>query len=160
MRYRLEAQDIAVLCLLVLVYALSLAIGLSLIYRLSKADEARSSIKFYASGNRRLYCDSEDEQVFLGIFNRAPMTPRLIIVGKHQNGSLAPWRRHAQIFNVALDLSSFVRPVGELSHSSRQVLQGYLNSRTPLEELVLQKRVAWRGWEELATNVQARMRAL
>merc|ERR550537_624374 len=64
------------------------------------------------------------------------------------------------MFNVALDLSSFVRPQNDLTNSSRQVLQGYLNSRTPLEELVLQKRVAWRGWEELATNVQARMRAL
>lgn len=64
-------------------------------------------------------------------------------------------------FDVSLDITPFITSDGSLaSESDRAALEMHLHSSNPLEVLLLSKQVEWPCWEDIATNVRQRLRAL
>merc|ERR1712113_272666 len=67
----------------------------------------------------------------------------------------------AIMFDVSLDLTPFVTGDGRLaSELDAARLEQHLCARNPLEVLLLRKQVEWPCWEDIATNVRQRLRAL
>jgi len=65
------------------------------------------------------------------------------------------------MFDVSLDLTPFVTGDGRLeSLSDGTRLEQHLCAQNPLEVLILSKQVEWPCWEDIATNVRQRLRAL
>lgn len=70
-----------------------------------------------------------------------------------------PW--DPVVFDVSLDLAPFIAGPGRLrSEADLVALQKYLTASNPWEILALSKKVEWTSWEDVATNVRQRLRAL
>lgn len=64
-------------------------------------------------------------------------------------------------FDVSLDLAPFITSDGRLfSDTDRAALEKHLHAQNPLEVMLLSKHVEWPCWEDMATNVRQRLRAL
>lgn len=67
----------------------------------------------------------------------------------------------AVTFDVSLDLTPFVGSDGRFaSDEDAAALERHLHAPNPLEVLLFCKQVEWPGWEDIATNVRQRLRAL
>jgi len=65
------------------------------------------------------------------------------------------------LFDVSLDLSSFISGEGQLaSQEEGRKLDGHLINSNPLQVLVLRKRVLWANWEDMATNIKQKLRGM
>ncbi|CAE7359252.1 Upf1 [Symbiodinium sp. CCMP2456] len=65
------------------------------------------------------------------------------------------------LFDVSLDLSSFISGEGQLaSQDEGRKLEGHLINNNPLQVLVLRKRVLWANWEDMATNIKQKLRGM
>mmetsp|Transcript_1994 Transcript_1994/g.4613 ORF Transcript_1994/g.4613 Transcript_1994/m.4613 type:complete len:337 (-) Transcript_1994:71-1081(-) len=196
-RRRLEVQDTATLLLLVSVFAFTLLLSSSILYRVA---EDPSPVTFYTDPkytptaiHSRLTCSGEDPEVFLRSFNTQPQTAQLRLIGTSRD--YVEWRTllrqcrlrefvtHMQqrmasnmtrrarraarpawdpvMFDVFLDLSPFVTSDGRLStEADAELLEKHLSGNNPLEVVMLRKQVEWPDWEDIATNIKQRLRAL
>lgn len=169
MRWRLQAQDAAVLLMLFGVYITTLVFGWTLVYRIAQSEESRSVIRFFCKTyggmpDRTLTCETRDMTGFLDAFNGPPKKLKLRIIGFSRTESRIAgvrWRgrRYRQVFNVALDLAPFVQG-GDISTDDLKVVQNFLAGTNTLEQLVIHKEVSWNGWEDLATNIRQKLRTL
>jgi len=76
-----------------------------------------------------------------------------------RDARLPSW--NAIMFDVSLDLTPFVTGDGRLaSEFDGTQLEQHLCAQNPLEVLILSKQVEWPCWEDVATNVRQRLRAL
>lgn len=65
------------------------------------------------------------------------------------------------LFDVSLDLTPFVTGDGRLATDEDvQTLENHLSSSNPLEVILLRKQVEWPCWEDVATNIKQRLRAM
>jgi len=133
---------------------------------------------------QRVICETYDVDAFLAAFNTQPQNVRLRIIGRNPEpggfrrflrslnahaarprglGALLPMRERRRLhvlFDVALDLSPFITGDGRLSDQEMIKLQKYLSTTNHLETVLLQKRVDWPLWEDVATNIRQRLRSL
>mmetsp|Transcript_61212 Transcript_61212/g.114484 ORF Transcript_61212/g.114484 Transcript_61212/m.114484 type:complete len:441 (-) Transcript_61212:36-1358(-) len=183
LRQRLVAQDAA--AIFFLLFVLGVAIWVSCLGVYQFADDP-SQVVFYSDPkhtHHRMLCSSADQESFLEAFNTPPHKATLRLIGRRtprpatrwftSQGGLygitrrfLPGRRRPVIdanvlFDVSLDLSSFVSGEGRLASGEEAAkLEAHLGSQNPLQILVLRKRVLWANWEDMATNVKQKLRAL
>jgi len=70
-----------------------------------------------------------------------------------------PW--DAVVFDVSLDLTPFISGEGRLTTADDVItLQKYLGTPDAMEVVLLQKKVEWPSWEDVATNIRQRLRTL
>mmetsp|Transcript_19785 Transcript_19785/g.37131 ORF Transcript_19785/g.37131 Transcript_19785/m.37131 type:complete len:652 (-) Transcript_19785:41-1996(-) len=181
---RLELQDCATVIMLLVVFAVTILLSCCSVYQVA---EDLSPASYYSEPRpyqQRLTCETADLDNFLAAFNLQPQNIRLRIIGKNPEPggfrqlfrSLNPHairprglaallpnrqrRRLAVLFDVSLDLTPFIAGEGRLNDDNLTMLQKYLASRNSLETVLLQKRVDWVHWEDVATNVRQRLRTL
>lgn len=171
MTRRLSVQDLSVLSLLLFVFLLTILIGLGMVYAI--ADDP-SPVMYYSDFQmrQRLFCESNRVVRFLESFNHQPQNVRLRLIGRRSNIEGPSWlsrifgerdRRSSRrniLFDVTLDLTSFICSTGELYAEDLPTLQRFLSSSNLLETFVIEKRVEWKSWEDLATNIRQKLRAL
>ncbi|CAJ1390367.1 unnamed protein product [Effrenium voratum] len=178
LRQRLVAQDAAALFLLL--FILGVAIWVSCLGVYQFADDP-SQVAFYTDPrhtqqhtHQRMLCVSADQESFLEAFNTQPQRATLRLIGRRSArrqpwlgarlGRLMPGRRRPVadanlIFDVSLDLSTFISGQGHLSSAAEaSKLASHLGSPNPLEILVLRKKVLWANWEDMATNIKQKLR--
>ncbi|CAK0840132.1 unnamed protein product [Prorocentrum cordatum] len=148
-----------------------------------------SPARFYSDPKmhqQRLVCERASLEGFLQAFNTQPMNARLRIVGRLPGEesllgsflqSLQIWCRSwvlpersplpsrlswdPVLFDVSLDLTPFISGEGRLASQADVVaLEQHLVAPNPLEVVVLRKRVEWQSWQDVATNIRQRFRAL
>lgn len=176
---RINLQDQAVLLMLLIVYHVTLAIGLSLTYRMAMN---ASPVRYYAFGpDHHFLCEGADAESFLEAFNQSPKSARLQVTGfvpSPEGLESVIWRGqgYLTVFSFSLDLSPWVvrypstadaTPGGSPRFDSNGLregdagkLQAFLerDSGNALAQLELQKHVEWPGWEDIATNIKHRIR--
>lgn len=184
-RKRLQLQDVATIGLLLAVFALTVMLSCCSVYQVAEDPSPAayySQPKFYHQS--RVICDSADVDAFLTAFNTQPQNVRLRIIGWNPEpggfrrflrtlnahsarsrglANLLPMRQRRRLpilFDVALDLAPFITGDGRLSDDNLAILQKYLNTKNRLETLLIQKRVDWPVWEDVATNIRQRLRTL
>mmetsp|Transcript_18188 Transcript_18188/g.42302 ORF Transcript_18188/g.42302 Transcript_18188/m.42302 type:complete len:504 (-) Transcript_18188:35-1546(-) len=179
LRDRLQIQDVSALLFLAMGLGATVLVTCFSVY---KSAEDISPAMFYTEpsySQPRMLCCSDEVADFLQSFNTQPRSASLRIVGLRQ-----PWRpglcgsllqglqwvgytcigtpRHedAPGFDVVLDLAPFIAGDGSLSIADQALLEQLLHSENPLLEIVLQKKVHWKMWEDVATNIRQRLRSL
>lgn len=184
LRKRLQLQDIATVALLIAVFGLTVLLSCCSVYQVA---EDPSPAAYYSEPKhyqQRVICESNDVDAFLAAFNTQPQNVRLRIIGRNPEpggfrrflrsmnahaarprglAALLPVRQRRRLpvlFDVALDLSPFITGDGRLSDDNLATLQKYLNTKNGLETLLIQKRVDWILWEDVATNIKQRLRTL
>lgn len=185
LRARLQLQDYATIALLVSVFALTVVLSCLSVYQVS---DDTSPAAYYSEPKNyqpRVICESRDVDAFLAAFNTQPQNVRLRIIGRNPEpggfrrflrtlnahtttgrGGLAALlpirqrRRLSVLFDVALDLTPFITGDGRLSDENLQILQKYLDTNNKLETVLIQKKVDWALWEDVATNIRQRLRTL
>lgn len=171
--HRMRCQDKAVQALLIAVYFVTLFFAASLTYRQCQND---SPLKYYADPRfHNMAAEGHDLQTFLESFNPTPKNVQLQVTGyvpvPEETGNVKWKGDHYHVaFTFALDLSPWVVYDVSSSHSALsgmesmsekdlQKLRYFLDSnRNDLANLQLVKKVAWPGWEELATNIKHQIR--
>lgn len=181
---RLKMQDYATLSMLMVVFTITILLSCCSVYQVA---EDPSPAKYYSEPRhyqQRLISETGDLYTFLAAFNLQPQNIRLRIIGRNPEPggfrrflrSLNPHtirprglaallpsrqrRRLAVLFDVSLDLTPFIAGEGRLNDDNLSILQKYLSSKNSLETMLLQKRVDWVHWEDVATNVRQRLRTL
>mmetsp|Transcript_60068 Transcript_60068/g.143087 ORF Transcript_60068/g.143087 Transcript_60068/m.143087 type:complete len:538 (-) Transcript_60068:78-1691(-) len=185
LRTRLEVQDLSALLFLAAGLAMTVLVTCFSVY---KSAEDESPALFYTDPSRgqvRLLCESVEVPDFLEAFNAAPRGASLRIIGwmdepQGRSGCfcdcLCRWLRwlvyscvgwpsrslghDTAEFDVVLDLAPFVAGEGDLKPEDANLLERLLHSGNPLLEIVLQKKVQWKMWEDVATNIRQRLRTL
>lgn len=184
LRQRLQLQDFATVSLLLMIFGLTILLSCCSVYQV--ADDP-SPACYYSEPKhyqQRTICETNDVDAFLAAFNTQPQNVRLRITGKNPEpggfrrflrnldahtgrprglAQLLPMRqrrRQAVLFDVALDLTPFITGDGRLSDENLMILQKYLNTTNHLETVLLQKKVDWPLWEDVATNIRQRLRTL
>lgn len=184
LRKRLQLQDCATVLLLVAVFGLTVLLSCCSVYQV--ADDPSPAAYYSEPKNyqQRVICESRDVNAFLAAFNTQPQNVRLRIIGRNPEpggfrrflrtlnahaarprglAALLPVRQRRRLpvlFDVALDLTPFITGDGRLSDDNLMILQKYLNTKNRLETLLIQKRVDWVLWEDVATNIRQRLRTL
>lgn len=175
---RMRYQDKAVMILLLVMYFLVLAFSASFSYRQALND---SPVTFYADPRYHdMVAEGHDTETFLEAFNQSPKDVQLQVTGfvPVPAGGLGSieWQGeyYYDAFSFALDLSPWV--VQEVSDGSSsnaddtdlrdgvvaedvQDLDKFVTrNRNDLAIVDLRKEVNWKSWEELATNIKAKIR--
>lgn len=184
LRQRLQLQDFITVILLLSVFMITVLLSCFSIYQV--ADDTSPAVYYSEPKNYlpRVICDSNNADSFLAAFNTQPQNVRLRITGKNPSpggfsrflrdldahasrsrglAALLPVRqrrRQAVLFDVALDLTPFITGDGTLDTENVKTLEGFLHTNNHLESLVLQKKVDWPLWEDVATNIRQRLRTL
>lgn len=184
LRQRLQLQDYATIYLLLSVFALTVLLSCCSVYQV--ADDPSPAAYYSEPKNYqpRVICESKDVDAFLAAFNTQPQNVRLRIIGRNPEpggfrrflrtlnahttrprglAALLPMRQRRRLsvlFDVALDLTPFITGDGRLSDENLLILQQYLNSKNRLETVLIQKKVDWVLWEDVATNIRQRLRTL
>jgi hypothetical protein len=184
LRQRLQLQDFATIGLLLTVFALTIGLSCCSVYQVS---DDTSPAAYYSEPKhyqQRVICESRDVDAFLAAFNTQPQNVRLRIIGRNPEpggfrrflrnlnahatrprglAALLPMRQRRRLsvlFDVALDLTPFITGDGRLSDENLMILQKHLNTANRLESLVIEKKVDWALWEDVATNIRQRLRTL
>lgn len=177
-RFRMQAQDTAVLLLLMMIYIIILIFMYSMVYRMSRSD---STVRYYCNpAYHRMTLDNNDFDRFLGIFNQRPLEnkPQIRVAGFNlapgegssnvwqagmQNavsGAQTAWRgkTYDTTFYYALDLEQWTSATGEMDEKDQITTKEFLNCSNPLATLVISKEAVWDDFEEVATNIKAKIR--
>lgn len=180
LRHRMQLQDFATVCVLVLLFAIVLFLSCSGVYQVA---EDPSPVLFYSEGRGavpRAVCSGDDADAFLQAFNGQPQSVRLRIIGRRPGRSdlgpllnglerrsrgccpmARPRMRSPVLFDISLELATFVDPAGgRLSDGDVEALKRFLGSKNVLETFTLRKKVVWDSWQDIATNVRSRLRSL
>jgi len=159
---RLRAQDLAVLAMLGVIYFVTIAFGLAVVYRASRHT---SNVKYFCDPRFHLLTSTTNDPVpFLSIFNQRPSFVTLQVSGFTPSLTMdrraVSWRggRYLNDFNFALDLSSFVSLDGTVAAGDHEVLQQFLHCTNALESCEIQKDVEWSAFDEVAERIRARFR--
>lgn len=184
-RERLEFQDCAAFAILLSVFVLTVLLSCFSVYQVA---EDPSPVAYYSEPKnyrqQRVMCETADADSFLAAFNTQPEDVRIRIIGKNPEpggfrrflrtlhphtmrprglSALLPVRQRRLLpvlFDVSLDLTPFITGNGRVSDDNMEILQTYLNSKNRLETLLLQKRVDWAHFKDVATNVRQQLRSL
>lgn len=166
-RFRMRMQDIAVLALLLVIYMAILFFMYSLIYRMSNSD---SSVKFYCDPSyHRLTCQSADVDSFIAAFNKRPETnkPQIRVAGfaesenPAQQSGISAWRgkNYKTSFYYALDLDTWMDSEGIVDEKELRTIEEFIQTTNPLATISIRKEMVWKDFEEVATNLKAKIRA-
>jgi len=171
-RFRMRMQDIAVLVLLMIVYLAILFFMYSLIYRMSNSD---STVKYYCDPTyHRLSCQSEDVASFLTAFNKRPETnkPQIRVAGFSESADqsgpfvelpagVSSWRgkTYKTLFYYALDLDTWAEAEGTVDAKELLTIEEFIATKNPLATVSIKKEMVWEDFEEVATNLRAKIRA-
>mmetsp|Transcript_759 Transcript_759/g.1386 ORF Transcript_759/g.1386 Transcript_759/m.1386 type:complete len:531 (-) Transcript_759:53-1645(-) len=186
LRQRLVTQDKATV--LILIFVLFIAVFVSCLGVYQFADDP-SHVYFYSDPKynlQRMLCSTIDMDNFMETFNSQPQVAVLRIIGRQPGAPRRSWfsrerdsgdglRRFGRrlllpnrrdpadenvIFNVSLDLTSFINGDGEFpTEEEAAKLEQHLTSNNPLEILVLRKKVMWEDWVDVATNIRQKLRS-
>lgn len=181
---RLELQDSATVIMLLVVFGITILLSCCSVYQVA---EDLSPAAYYSEPRhyqQRVTCETADVDSFLTAFNLQPQNIRLRIVGKNLEpggfrqlfrslnphairprglAALLPQRQRRRLtvlFDISLDLTPFIAGEGRLNDENLVTLQKFLTSRNSLETVLLQKRVDWVHWEDVATNMRQKLRTL
>lgn len=181
---RLQLQDFATLSMLLFVFTITIVLSCCSVYQVADDPSPAAYYSEPRSYHQRLISETADLDTFLAAFNLQPQNIRLRIIGRNPDpggfrrflrilnphtirprglAALLPSRhrrRLAVLFDVSLDLTPFIAGEGRLNDDNLITLQKYLSSTNSLETVLLQKRVDWVHWEDVATNVRQRLRTL
>jgi len=186
LRRRLQLQDFATVLLLIVAFCATIVLSCFSVYQI--ADDP-SPVAYYSQPKhypyeQRAICETNDVGAFLAAFNTQPQNVRLRITGRnpepgrfgrflrtlnaHATNSrglaqLLPMRQRRRgsfVFDVSLDLSPFITNDGGVSEDNLAILQKYLNTNNHLEAVRIEKHVDWPLWEDVATNIQQRLKTL
>lgn len=188
LRRRLQLQDAVTVLMLLVTFVLTLAVSAWSIYQVAEDPSGACFYSEPRGRHPRLISESMDPAAFLNAFSGTPQNCRLRIVGRLEphldsnSGPLRSWharnlaagglagslaallpmrpRRRRLPFDVALDLTPFITSSGLLSTDNMQTLNQYIEAPNSLQRLLLQKRVDWTNWEDVATNIRQRLKAL
>lgn len=175
---RMRYQDKAVMCLLLVMYFLTLAFSASFAYRQALND---SPVTFYADPRYHdMMAEGREQNHFLESFAGPPKDVHLQVAGfmPVAAGLLGSIEWQGEYFydawSFALDVSPWVVREGSTGGGntldSPATIEGivaedlakldyYLNQDTnDLAVLELHKEVAWPSWDELATNIKHKIR--
>jgi hypothetical protein len=173
---RMQYQDKAVIFLVLMAYMVALCFSASLTYR----DASNDSPVTYYSRDHDNVIHGHDLDVCLDAFNQPPKNIMLRVAGFVQvpeDMGTVRWRDESfhVAFTFSLDLSPWIvretQIISEGPTEENRVLQDGLLSedRRTLDDYLLrdsndlsyiefEKKVAWRDWEELATNIKHKIR--
>mmetsp|Transcript_46827 Transcript_46827/g.85770 ORF Transcript_46827/g.85770 Transcript_46827/m.85770 type:complete len:518 (+) Transcript_46827:100-1653(+) len=179
LRDRLQIQDVSALIFLAIGLGTTVLVTCFSVY---KSAEDISPAIFYTEpsyAQPRMLCCSYEVVDFLQSFNAQPRSASLRIVGFRQQWRTGPcsgvlqclqWvsstcigtprHEHEPAFDVVLDLAPFIAGDGTLSMADQALLEKLLHAENPLLEIVVQKKVQWKMWEDVATNIRQRLRSL
>lgn len=184
LRKRLELQDFATVVLLLTAFGATVLLSCCSVYQVSDDPSPAAYYSEPRNYQQRVICETNDVDTFLAAFNTQPQNVRLRVTGKNPEpggfrtflrtlnahtttprglAALLPMRQRRRLsvlFDVSLDLSPFITGDGRMSEENLQTLQKYLNTSNNLESVILQKRVDWPQWEDVATNIRQRLRTL
>jgi len=182
--WRMRIQDKAVALIIVALYFVLLAFGVSSKYQESHND---SPVTYYADPRfHSLVTEADDPESFLDAFNQAPKNVHLQVTGflpvPGGRGSVQWREEHYRVaFTFSLDLAPWVTKAIDMpdpAHSGdpRLPLQplhdGILpedfallgdflaSNKNELAMIDVQKDVEWLGCEELATNIKLKIRQM
>eukprot|EP00933_Yihiella_yeosuensis_P033534 TRINITY_DN27217_c0_g1_i1.p1 TRINITY_DN27217_c0_g1~~TRINITY_DN27217_c0_g1_i1.p1 ORF type:complete len:659 (+),score=116.40 TRINITY_DN27217_c0_g1_i1:225-2201(+) len=187
LRERLVLQDRATIAILLAILFATIFVSSLGVYQFSDDPSPVQFYSDPKHERNRILCSGGDSESFLQAFNTQTSTAWLRIIGRVADQSqsrrstvgavaadflrgaaagLLPGRRRGRpvrdddvIFDVCLDVSSFISGEGSLaSEEDQTTLEHYLKSSNPLEVLVLQKVAKWESWEDVATNIRQKLR--
>lgn len=165
-KFRMRAQDSAVLILLMVVYFVLLGLMVSLVWRSSAT---QSDIRYYCDPSQhRLNCTCADKAGFLATFNKRPESnkPQILVAGFEENAApteddTTDWRgkKYGTVFYYALDLDSWTEEMGEMDEEGRDAVDDFLASKNSLATLSIKKEIVWDHFEDVCTHLKAKIRA-
>uniref|UniRef100_A0A0G4HDY5 Transmembrane protein n=1 Tax=Chromera velia CCMP2878 TaxID=1169474 RepID=A0A0G4HDY5_9ALVE len=165
MAERLRMQDAVVLCLLLVVYAVTLCFGWSMTYRMAATN---NRVRYYSERSTfPLLCEDNDMGRFLRVFNSKPIIPglRLQVDGWDEDPDsifATLFEEPLLIFSFCLDLDPFICEQGSLNDEDRRKLQNFLGNgnANPLAYLEVHKEIRWDRMELLKEAVKKRIQSL
>lgn len=184
LRQRLQLQDVATIALLICVFFLTVILSCCSVYQVAHDPSPAAYYSEPKNYQQRIICESHEVDSFLAAFNTQPQNVCLRIVGRNPEpggfrrflrtlnahsarsrglAAVLPMRQRRRLhvlFDVCLDLTPFITGDGRLSDDNLVILQNYLGSKNHLERVLLQKKVDWPVWEDIATNIRQRLRSL